>query len=196
MGLLGARQIYGVTTDFQSPFAGERGGILTLGSFSGVIMAAYHVNPSGKFAVGILLNDIETMDLSKEYDPGGNGRGNREVVQPQDLIQILNEGEIITDFVHHDGVALIRPGVAAYAGPSGTITALPDCGGSCIGYFLSSVGSQYFGLPAHQAGRVIYMGGGLTYEYMAPNGITHGFFNPVNIFIPTPGWVKVRIQIK
>lgn len=198
MGLLGPRQIHGVNVDFQNPFAGERGGVLTVGTYSGVYMAAYHNDPSGKMPVGVMLHDVESLDLSREYNPGGMGRGQREVSQPLDIIQALTEGEIITDFIdptYND----IRPGTPAYVGPSGLITDKSSYGGWRIGYFLSNVNSSFQGFPAHETNQVIVLGGGLNTTVLSndPNhpGKTE-VLNPFTVRTNVAGWAKVRINIR
>ncbi len=192
MGLLSTRQIFEVTTDYQQVFSGERGGCVSIGSFSGLIACAYHVNPSGHIPLGIQMADIEFLDLSREFHPGGWGRGQREVGQPMDQILIVSEGELITDFVHVDGYQDIRPGTTAYLGPSGMLSSLPDWSGYQVGRFLSSVGGQ--GLPQHDSNQVMVMGGGLSYSYGTPYGQTI-IVNPTDIRAYTPGWVKIRISL-
>lgn len=195
MGLLAQRQIHGIISDFQQVWAGERGGCVSIGSFSGLTAVAYHANPSGKVALGIQLCDIEFMDLSREYHEGGWQRGQREVGEPMDVIQILNNGEIITDFIHVDGYRDIKPGLPAYLGPSGTISVLSTWGGPQIGTFLSSVGSNFLGLPEHSSNTILYIGGGLSYSFNTPfQPIT--IVNPTSIYAYTPGWCKIRIKIR
>lgn len=195
MALLPHRQIHSITTEYQVPFSSERGGILTLGSFSGLIMAHYHENPSGKFAIGIKMVDTEYLDLSREPAPHGWGMGLRETSQPMDSVPILDEGEIVTNFIHPDGAALIKPGVSAYAGPSGTLTPLSSYGGQQVGYFLSSVNSAIMNLPQDDLRIVTWMGGGLTWSFNTPyQSIT--IVNPTEINIAVAGYAKVRISIR
>lgn len=194
MGLLPKRQIFGVNVDFQNPFAGERGGCLTVGTYSGIYMAAYHGDPSGKMAVGILLNDVENLDLSREYYPDS-----REVAQPLDIVQALTEGEIVTDFIDPT-YNNIRPGVPAYVGPSGLITDKSSYGGWRIGTFLSTVNSSYFGLPSsHSTNRVLVFGGGLNITVLAHDASRPGrteILNPYFIYTNIAGWAKVKIHIR
>lgn len=195
MGLLARRQIFSIITDYQQVFAGERGGCVSVGSFSGLIATAYHANPSGHFPLGIQLCDIEYLDLSREYHPGGWHRGQREVGEPMDQIQICDNGIFDTDFIHVDGYKDIKPGMPAYLGPSGMLSVLSDWGGIRVGTFLSSVGSQILGLPEHTTHNILYMGGGLSWSFNTPfQPIT--IVNPTNIFAYTPGYCRVNIKIR
>lgn len=196
MGLLGDRQVHGVNGCFQVPFPAERGGALTIGSYSGVHMLAYHNEPSGRFCIGVLLHDVESLDLSRQYHPGGIGRAQREVSQPLDIAQVITEGEITTDFIdpQHNNIG---PGAPAYVGPSGLITDRSDYGGKKIGYFLSSVGSSHLGLPEHETNQVLVLGGGLRIQIpdVGPNGATVEFINEKEVRTNVAGWARVRLQI-
>lgn len=191
MALMPQRQIYQVSTDFARPFSGERGGVLSFASFSGIIMATYATEPSGLRPLGIQMFDVEDLDLSREFHPGY--RGVREVQQPGDLMLALTEGEIITNFIDPN-ITDISIGAPAYVAPSGLITNLTTYGTQKIGYFLSTVNSSYYGLNHYPTERVLILGGGLSIQ-LPTNKNTVIILNPDRVYTNVKGWAKLRISV-
>ncbi len=116
MSLREDRQTDHVNVDFICPWTQERGGCLVLGSASGIDFAEYNADPSGKVVLGIQLNDIENMNLSRQFHRQYRNGVNTDV--PCGIVGAATLGDFITDWIHIVGT--VSPGDSMYAGPSGT----------------------------------------------------------------------------
>lgn len=183
MSLRADRQIGALTITYPTFNTSERGGILSLGSVSGIQIAEYAREPSGAIPVGIQHNDVEHFDLSRQVHPRLQGR---DVAEPLDLVGAITDGEITTDWLCITGT--LMPGQQAYVGPSGTITNDASFGGARIGTFLSVLK-----VDPHT---VTFAGKGWSRKQMDP--ITKAVFtenDPANrILVITPGYAKLRVN--
>ena len=170
-----------VNTDYTCLQTQERGGILSIATSGGFTYAEYAVDPSGARPLGIQLNDIEFMDLTREYDR----RSTRRTDFPCGVVG-AGQGHIETDWLYLIGT--VKAGDSAYVGPSGTITNYSALGGTRIGFFTSVLKSD-----PHL---VTFKGLGLTYSYM--DNITKQVVtenDPADmICISTPGYIKIRVN--
>ena len=185
MSLKPLRQTEQVNIDFITPWTQERGGCLSLASASGMVFVEYAFEPSGVVPLGIQLNDIEWMNLSRQWHRTFTGIGVMTDV-PCGIAGIGVQGDFITDWLHLVGP--IMPGDAAYVGPSGTFTNSTSFGSDRIGTFLSPLTSD-----PHT---VVLRGLGFSREYMDP--CSHEIVwenNPADRQeIATPGYAKIRIN--
>jgi len=176
------RQEVALNNDFVSPDTSERGGLLHHQSVSGVDMARYVADPSGKVPIGFQFHDVEYIDYSRQYDP----RRLRETVSPCEIVAIFTEGELETDWIHAVGTPV--PGGPAYAGPSGTITDSAAYGGTQIGYFLGPL--------KRDRHLLVYRGLGFTTSYQECG--THNIVTENNpddrVFVISDGYIRVRIN--
>ena len=123
----------------------ERGGIVTLATGSTPSGAAmdsslnvvtYVANPSGKVAMGVLLNDMVNIDLTRQHI-----NWHRDEVQKGGKVTVLRKGYVLTNRISTSGTP--AAGDAAYVAESGLIStsgkALSlDSGAVRIGRFLSA----------------------------------------------------------
>lgn len=181
MSLKPKGQLEGLDLSFPKNETSERGGILSMVTVSGIDVLQYVVNPSGARPLGVQLNDIEYIDLTRQYFPTL-----RRTDQPMTTVGVGTQGDFETDWLYLVGV--IRPGTPAYLGPSGTVTDDASLGGVCLGKFISPLRQTH-----HQ---VVYAGLGFTTSYMDP--FTRQIVvenNPADrILIDTPGFATIRID--
>jgi hypothetical protein len=170
-----------VNTDFVCLQTQERGGILSIATSGGLTFAEYALNPSGARPLGIQLNDIENINLTREYDP----RRLRKTDFPCGTVG-AGLGQYETDWLFLIGT--VNPGDKAYVGPSGTITNSTSFGGDVIGFFTSVLNSE-----PHL---VVFRGLGLTFSVM--DNVTKRVVienDPNNmICLPSPGFIGVKIN--
>jgi len=121
----------------------ERGGIasLTAGGGSGVAMddsaavVSYVTATSGTEPVGVLLNDVVNIDLTRQHI-----NWHKDEVQGGGKVTLLQVGQVTTDKV----TGTIAAGNSAYVGASGLFSATPPADGTTedenyrVGRFLSS----------------------------------------------------------
>ena len=191
MGLKPGRSIRLVNYDFPHPRTSERGGILTLTSYSGIYYADYTVNPSGLSVLGIKLDDHEWIEDDRQENPARLRRVERYFGNTRAVVC----GSVITDWVHPDYASSIVPGDTAYPGPSGTIINTSDYCSNKIGIFLSKVNSEFYGLNHHESYTVLMEGAGLEYTWMEPYTHIVQHINQSKTFVPIGGWVKLRIDL-
>lgn len=121
----------------------ERGGMVVLnGNPSGVAMdspvnlVTYAANPSGKVPIGILLNDMTGIDLTRQkINPYKNE------VAKGGKVTILKKGYVVTNMIHPTGTPVA--GADAYLADSGlfstSVRALAlDSGAKAVGKFRTS----------------------------------------------------------
>jgi len=191
MGLKPERNTRFVNYDFPHPRTSERGGVLTLTSYSGIYYADYTIDPSGLSILGIKLDDHEWIEDDRQEDPARLRRVERYFGNTRVLVY----GDIITDWIHPDYSASIRPGDSAYPGPSGTIINTTDYSNKVLGTFLSTVGASMYALEGHSSYTVLLEGGGLEYIWMEPHTHIVQHINAAKTFVPIGGWVKLRIDL-
>jgi len=186
MSLQPTRQTTEVNIDFITPWTQERGGCLSIATASGMYFAEYAFDPTDVVPLGIQLNDIEWMNLSRQYHRTFTGIGVMTDV-PCGIVGIGTQGEYITDWLYLIGN--IMPGDAAYVGPSGTFTNNQSLGGVRIGTFLSSLQAD-----PHT---VTLRGLGFSRQYVDP--CTKQVVwenNPADkILIATPGFAKIKVDM-
>lgn len=182
------RQIQDIDFNFVQANACERGGMVSFQELSGVYVIGYLVNPSGAMPLGIQLNDVENMNLGRQYHPGGIGRGQRVVDRPGTTVGLSKVCEIITNFIHPDSNPYC--GATAYLGPSGLLTTDQSLNGPQVGYFLSDISIE----PS----TVIINGGGWYRDQVFikdPTGWHYETEFSLPITVTTNGYAKVRISV-
>lgn len=143
MALKGDR--YEIQTDisfFMNEVA-ERGGVVTInGTPSGAAMdaanniATYVANPSGKVPMGILLNDMVNIDLTRQHL-----NWYKNEVQKGGKVTVLKKGYVVTNKISTSGTPVA--GDYAYLADSGLISTsaralVLDGGAQPIGRFLTA----------------------------------------------------------
>ncbi len=125
-----------VDVSFFMNTAETRGGVATLVTGgSGVAMddsdavVSYSATASGKVPVGILLNDVVDIDLTRQHI-----NYHKDEVSLGSKVALLRVGQVTTDQLSGDPDA----GDAAYVSVSGLISATQETGAVRIGTFLSS----------------------------------------------------------
>jgi len=93
----------------------------------------YAANPSGRYPIGLLLNDIVNKDLSQTWR-----NDFRYETQVGDKVPIATKGTFTTNALT-GGTASVIPGQPAFLGPTGTITATQPTGARQVGTFQSRV---------------------------------------------------------
>lgn len=187
MSLRPLRQTEQVNIDFISPWTQERGGCLTLATASGCTFAQYAADPSGVFPMGIQLNDIEWMNLARQYHRTFSHPAAMTDV-PCGTVGIGVQGDFITDWLHLTGTPM--PGDSVYVGPSGTFTDTDSFGGKRIGRFLSVLDPK-----PHT---VVFRGLGFSRQYIDTCTKQLVWENdPADrVEIATPGFIKIRVDIR
>jgi hypothetical protein len=149
MALKGDR--YEIQTDvsfFMNEVA-ERGGVVTLAAGStpsGVAMdssanvVTYVTNPSGKVPIGILLNDMVNIDLTRQHI-----NWHKDEIQKGGKVTVLRKGYVVTNKI--SGTGTPAAGDAAYVADSGLISTSTrgvalDANAVKIGRFLTAKDSD------------------------------------------------------
>jgi hypothetical protein len=186
MSLRPLRQTEQVNIDFITPWTQERGGCLSIVQASGMVFAEYAHDPSGQFPMGIQLNDIEWMNLARQYHRTFSHPAATTDV-PCGTVGICTQGDFITDWIHLIGS--VQNGDTAYAGPSGTFTNSSSFGGKPIGKFI--------GVLQSDPHTVVFRGLGFSRQFVDPcDKITKWENNPADrIEIATPGYIKIRVDV-
>lgn len=142
MALKGDRREDTYNIDFYMTSTAERGGVATLVTMGsgaardqGVNVVSYGATASGKFPMGILLNDVVDIDLTK-YDLNRY----KHEVQKGSKVTLLTRGEVVTNMISPHSAA-ITPGAMAFVGNSGLLQSTVGAGGPThtppIGRFMS-----------------------------------------------------------
>lgn len=183
MSLLPFRQVQELNTDFITLNTAERGGILSLGSASGMTIAELSTTASGVVPLGFAYNDVEWVDHSRQ--PLIYSRF-RKVEVPLGIVGIAMEGDFETDWVQITGN--VTRGDKAYLGPSGIVTNDSSYGGHQIGWFLSTL------KPDRHL--VIFKGAGFNREKVDERTkLVVWENNPAHReFVVSDGSIKVRIK--
>jgi hypothetical protein len=115
----------------------ERGGIMVFNTVgSGVAMddssavVTYAASQSGKVPAGLLLNDVVSLDLTRQHI-----NWHKDEVQTGSKVTLLRQGQVTTNLI----VSGVSPGVgsAAYVGANGYLTTV-STNSVKVGTFLSS----------------------------------------------------------
>ena len=125
---------------FFATSAAERGGVASVVTGgSGVSMddanavVSYATNPSGAKPIGVLLNDVVSLDLTRQHV-----NWHRDEVQVGGKVALLRNGQVTTNLVAGTPAA----GSDAYVAASGYISTVQAAGAVKIGQFLSAKDSD------------------------------------------------------
>jgi len=122
----------------------ERGGVacsVVTSSGVGVSMddanavAAYLPNASGAKPLGVLMNDVVDLDLTRQHI-----NWHKDEMQVGGKVTLLRQGQVTTDYV----LGTPSAGADAYVANSGYISTTAAAGAVKIGQFLSSVDADGF----------------------------------------------------
>lgn len=116
----------------------DRGGVVSISTGgSGVAMdsalqlATYKANPSGAAAIGVLLQDVKSYDLTKTHI-----NWNKSEVNKGGKVAILKKGQVTTNMVY-PGVSPTA-GQKAYLGQSGYFTNVQANSAPQVGDFVTT----------------------------------------------------------
>lgn len=121
---------------------GTRGGVVSISTAStgvGVAMddadavVAYASNPSGAYPVGVLLNDVVDLDLTRQHI-----NWHKDEVQKGGKVTVLRNGQVTTNNINGNPA----PGQTAYVHSGGNISATQETGAVAVGQFLSAKDSD------------------------------------------------------
>jgi antitoxin (DNA-binding transcriptional repressor) of toxin-antitoxin stability system len=98
-------------------------------------LATVKANPSGAYPLGILLNDMVNIDLTRQHL-----NQHKDEVQKGGKITILRKGFVVTDAIS----GTPSGGQDAYLAGTGLISATQAAGALKIGQFLSSKDADGF----------------------------------------------------
>jgi hypothetical protein len=103
---------------------------------SSLNVVTYAANPSGKVPVGILLNDMVNLDLTRQHI-----NWHKNEVQKGGKVTVLRKGYVVTNEIHTSGTPIA--GSYAYVADSGLISTSTravflDSGAQPIGRFLTA----------------------------------------------------------
>jgi len=123
--------------------AEERGGVVTAVGSGGAgasmddadAVVAYAADPSGALPIGILVNDVVNLDLTRQHI-----NWHKDEVQLGGKVTVLRQGQVTTDLVEGTPAA----GADAYVAASGYISTTQATGAVKIGQFLSAEDSDGF----------------------------------------------------
>jgi len=115
----------------------ERGGVASLStSGSGAAMdqsqalVSYWASPSGKTPIGVLLNDMVNIDLTRQHL-----NFYKDEVQKGSKVTLLRKGYVVTNMI----IGTPTAGAAAFVAHSGRVSAGDVIGGGrAVGVFLST----------------------------------------------------------
>lgn len=148
MALKGDRQVISTDTSFfnndtssaLNSSKAERGGIVcinTVGSGvaldSSAAVVQYAASPSGKAPLGVMLNDVVNLDLTRQHI-----NFYADEVQTGSKVTVMDKGWVVTNFIYPGQTP--AAGNAAYVHHSGYITPTRGTSGQTplVGRFLSS----------------------------------------------------------
>lgn len=121
---------------------GVRGGVVSVSTAStgvGVAMddanavVAYANDPSGAYPVGVLLNDVVNLDLTRQHI-----NWHKDEVQVGGKVAVLRNGQVTTNNINGSPAA----GQTAYVHSGGNISATQETGAVAVGQFLSAKDSD------------------------------------------------------
>ena len=149
MALKGDRYEFQTDISFFMNEVAERGGVVTHSASaapsgsaldSSVNLVTYVANPSGKVPVGVLLNDMVNIDLTRQHI-----NWHKNEVQKGGKVTVLRKGYVLTNKIHATGTPAV--GDYAYVADSGLISTSTraitlDSGAQPIGRFMSAKDSD------------------------------------------------------
>lgn len=148
MALKGDRYELQTEISFFMNEVAERGGVVCLGTGnpSGAAMdsaanlVTYSSNPSGKVPMGVLMNDMVNLDLTRQHI-----NFYKNEVQKGGKVTVLRKGQILTNMIHPTGT--VTAGAKAYVADSGlfstsTRALTVDSGAVSIGRFMTAKDSD------------------------------------------------------
>lgn len=189
------RQIRDLNLNFVKNRAGEAGGIVAYVERSGVLVCGYVDTVVDAIPLGVQLNNVEGMNLSRQYHPAIQ-RGVRRVDMPNTTVGLSRDCTIDTNFVHPD--AQPYSGRKAYLAPSGLVTHDSSFGGPQIGIFLSDINdANIAGLP-RGSGYITIFGGGwyrpqvFSWSNGLPTITTEG---ELATQLVSPGFVRLKVDV-
>lgn len=121
---------------FMSTTATRGGVVSAVTAGSGVSMddanavVAYAANPSGAKPIGVLLNDVVDLDLTRQHI-----NWHKDEIQKGGKVTVLRQGQVTTNLVAGTPTA----GADAYVAASGNVSTTQAAGAVKIGQFLSAV---------------------------------------------------------
>lgn len=180
---------------YKKDIAGEAGGIVS-NTGSGVNFVGYLPNIDLETTpVGIQLNNVEELDLSRQYHPALDRRV-RRVDRPGAIVGISRNGIFDTNFIHPGA----RPysGKKAYLAPSGLITDDASLGGPQVGVFQSDLDGDVPGLSKGSQLITVYGGGFFRREVFVKKPGQEPYMEmrgAESVQILSPGWARIRIKI-
>jgi hypothetical protein len=123
-----ASYVTGVTAVATSPSGGSMDSSLNL--------VTYVANPSGQVPVGLLLNDMVNIDLTRQHI-----NWHKNEIQKGGKVTILRKGYVVTNKIHPSGTPIA--GNFAYLADSGLISTSTralylDSGSQPLGRFMSA----------------------------------------------------------
>ena len=115
----------------------QRGGVVTAVGSGGAgasmddadAVVAYAADPSGALPIGILVNDVVDLDLTRQHI-----NWHKDEVQLGGKVTVLRQGQVNTNLVEGTPAA----GADAYVAASGYISTTQATGAVKIGQFLSA----------------------------------------------------------
>jgi len=133
MALKGDRYEAIQAIDYFMDAAAERGGVVTqLTAGSGAALdqstqaVSYAANPSGYMPVGILMNDMVNLDLTRQHI-----NFHKNEVQKGGKVTVLTEGWVVTNFIYTGITPTI--GALAYTSLSGYLSTTAESDDSGLG---------------------------------------------------------------
>jgi len=101
----------------------------------GLALATVKANPSGAYPLGVLLNDMVNLDLTRQHL-----NQHKDEVQKGGKVTILRKGWVVTDAVSGTPTG----GQDAYLAGTGLISATQAAGALKVGQFLSAKDADGF----------------------------------------------------
>lgn len=119
----------------------ERGGVVSAVGNGGAgaamddadAVVEYAADPSGALPIGILVNDVVNLDLTRQHI-----NWHKDEVQLGGKVTVLRQGQVLTNLV--DGTP--AAGADAYVAASGYISTTQATGAAKIGQFLGATDSD------------------------------------------------------
>lgn len=94
----------------------------------------YAVDPSGRAPIGVLLNDVQNYDLTKQHI-----NWYKDEVQVGGKVTLLRQGQVTTDAVAN---VTVKAGETAYVAANGNLSNVQAAGAAAVGMFLSGKDSD------------------------------------------------------
>lgn len=94
----------------------------------------YAVDPSGRAPIGVLLNDVQNYDLTKQHI-----NWYKDEVQVGGKVTLLRQGQVTTDAVAN---VTVKAGETAYVAADGNLSNVQAAGAAAVGMFLSGKDSD------------------------------------------------------